>query len=86
MINIGKTTSLLNYYDRKDYCTEANVKNIFTVLSYKWASYSRVFAPGKHFQPSLMFASKGGAYPSRACFRLGKVLNLPPKVFQGQTV
>ncbi len=33
-----------------------------------------LFVPGKHFQPSLMFAGKAGAYPSEAL--LGRLLAL----------
>ncbi len=42
-----------------------------------------VFVPGKPFQPSLIFVSKDGDYPSEAhfkCFTLGKLLDLPTNI------
>jgi hypothetical protein len=47
----------------------ANVKKLFTAVSYDFSKYARVFVPGKPFQPSLMFGGKAGAYPREAPFR-----------------
>ncbi len=42
---------------------------------------NRVFVPGKAFKPSVMFASKAGAYPSS---RLeGKLLDIPANITLG---
>ncbi len=44
--------------------------NLFTAVIYGFSyKASRVFVPGKPFQPSLMFADKARAYPSEAPFR-----------------
>jgi hypothetical protein len=53
----------------------ANVVKHFTSVLYEWANQVKV--PGKAFQPSLMFPSKAGVYPSGAAqsvltyFKLG---------------
>jgi len=36
---------------------------------YEYLYYTRVFVPGKPFQPSLMFARKVGDYPVKESFR-----------------
>jgi hypothetical protein len=41
----------------------------FLSLIYKFSIEARVFAPGKPFQPGLMFSGKAIAYPSEAPFR-----------------
>ncbi len=38
------------------------------LVTYKGAQYARVFVPGRLFQPSIMFASKAGAYLSETSF------------------
>ncbi len=45
-----------------------------------------MFVPGRHFQPSVMFASNAGTYPSEAHFRLkilGTLLALPTNIRLG---
>jgi len=46
-----------------------------------------MFVPGKHFQPSVIFASKARAYPSEALFRcttLGQAPGLNHKDYTKQ--
>jgi hypothetical protein len=42
--------------------------------------------PGNHFQPSLMFVGKAGAYPSEALFALPANIILGWKTCQEQTL
>ncbi len=46
----------------------AKVIKRFTAVRYEFKKAS-VFAPGKHFQPSFLFAGKLGAYPNEETFR-----------------
>jgi len=50
-----------------------NVIKHFTAVIYECYKLVGVFVPGKHFQPSLMFESKAGAYTSEAPFRCSTV-------------
>jgi hypothetical protein len=36
---------------------------LFTVVSYEFLEYARVFVPGKTFQPSLLFVGKARSTP-----------------------
>jgi hypothetical protein len=53
---------------------------LFTPLNYDcWFGIkARVFVPGRRFQPSLMFWSKAGAYPSLSLY--GRLLPLPSNI------
>ncbi len=45
---------------------------LFTAVIYGFTRFNvqaRVFVPGKPFQPSLIFESEAGKYPSEAPFR-----------------
>ncbi len=55
----------------------ANVKKLFTVVSYDFHHKLEHYDPGKLLQPSLIFAGKAGAYPSEppfSCSTLGLAL------------
>jgi hypothetical protein len=57
-----------------------NVIKLFMSVIYKCPYKARVFIAGKPFQPSLMFASQTGAYPSEApevALLQGRLLALP---------
>jgi hypothetical protein len=41
----------------------------FTDVIYKFSYQAKVFAPGKPFQPSLMFVGKAIVYPNELPFR-----------------
>jgi hypothetical protein len=51
-------------------------------VTYKWTKQAKMFVPGIPFQPNLMFANKGRAYPSEVpfgCSALGWAPNLTRK-------
>jgi hypothetical protein len=58
----------------------------FYICSLSMSMISIMFEPGNLFQPSLMFLSKVGAYPSEALFSLSmsmiSIMFLPGKLFQ----
>ncbi len=65
--------TLVNYGEKNyNIATGAIVIKLFTAVSYKFLQKARAFAPGKPFQPSLMFVGKARSLPkSRAperCF------------------
>ncbi len=41
----------------------ANVIKLFTAVSYAFSELARAFAPGKPFQPSLMFVGEARSLP-----------------------
>jgi hypothetical protein len=47
------------------------------IVTYEWAQKAKVFVHVRPFQPSLMFASRAGAYPSEAPFT-GSTLGYSP--------
>ncbi len=54
----------------KNIPTGADVKKLFTAVSYAFSYEARAFIPGKPFQPSLMFAGKARAYPMWSTFQV----------------
>jgi hypothetical protein len=45
-----------------------NVTKLLTAVIYQCSLQARVFVPGKHFQPSLMFSGELRAFPCVANF------------------
>jgi len=61
--------------------TGVNVTNILEFIIYKSSYKSTVLVPGQPCQPSLMFMSKAGAYPSEAYTLLyGRLLTLTTNI------
>ncbi len=51
-----------------EYGPRGQCHKTFFVATYKGVKEARVVVPVRPFQPSLIFAGKAGAYPSRAPF------------------
>ncbi len=49
--------------------TGASVKKLFKVVFNSLSSFARMFVIVSHFHPSLIFASKAGAYPPGLHFK-----------------
>ncbi len=64
-------TFVFQFYEKNcKFCHFYGVIKLITSVSYECSQLAKLLVPDRLFQPSLMFVSEAGAYPSEAPFTM----------------